>query len=398
VRPLGVLARAFGAFSEVCVYRQVKSLAEFTPFVACKQRLNDRIYPYEPVHVLAPSLPSRVFLEAMRRLLPSAVRTKGGMARLTNQLRVERPLWKLLRRYKPRALLIHYGWTAAAVVNVLRQSRIPYVMDLHGTDVNSAYRSPDSVYAGLLRTAFENAERCLFVSDFLRARGVRLGCPPNRCETFYRGVPVPPDPFPIVDDHNMRFIAVGRLTPVKGHHVLLEAFAQVRQQCPFATLTILGDGPARQDLQRLASDLRLDAHVRFLGFVPNDQVYEELRQACCLVQASRRLPDQEEGLPIAIQEAMAGGLPVIATRTGGIPECVSHGETGLLVEPDNPKELAEAMRAVLGSRELRASLGQKARQRILTSFNLDRQNERLADLMRGIIGKPKVCQPSRCES
>ena len=136
------------------------------------------------------------------------------------------------------------------------------------------------------------------------------------------------------------FLSVGRLSPEKGHMILLEAFAKVSAAHPDARLVIAGDGPTRAMLEARIAALGLGAAVEITGWVTAAQVRDALRAARCLVH-----PSFAEGLPVVIMEAMAAFRPVIATYVAGIPELVRDGSTGWLVPAGQVDDLAEAMLA-----------------------------------------------------
>ncbi len=126
---------------------------------------------------------------------------------------------------------------------------------------------------------------------------------------------------------------VARLAPVKAHNVFLRAAAALRERMPDVHFVVVGDGELRASLEALASDLGLGGCLTFLGWRSDvERVYADLD----LVVLSSR----NEGSPIALIEAMASGRNVVATAAGGVPDVVRHGETGLLVNPDNPAALA----------------------------------------------------------
>jgi glycosyltransferase involved in cell wall biosynthesis len=143
---------------------------------------------------------------------------------------------------------------------------------------------------------------------------------------------------------------------------LLRAFALLRARRTDTHLVLAGDGSERAMLDALAAELKLGTDaVTFLGF--REDVPRVLSALDGYV-----LPSREEGLGTAILEALAVGLPVVATRVGGIPESVIHEKTGLLVEPDQPQELADAMLRFMESEELRRTLPEGARHHIETNF------------------------------
>jgi glycosyltransferase involved in cell wall biosynthesis len=141
-------------------------------------------------------------------------------------------------------------------------------------------------------------------------------------------------------------IFVGRLTRQKGVHDLLDAIAILRRQGRPLDLTIVGDGPERANLKARAMALGLN--VTFTGFVAPEQVASHLRDKRVFV-----LPSHEEGLGLAVAEALTQGVPVVATASGGVPDLMVDPEAGILVPPDQPADLSAAIRAVTMSDRFR---------------------------------------------
>jgi glycosyltransferase involved in cell wall biosynthesis len=139
----------------------------------------------------------------------------------------------------------------------------------------------------------------------------------------------------------------------------------VREALPEATLDVVGDGPLRPGLEELADRLGVRPHVRFLG--ARADLPDLLNDAACLLLAS-----DYEGCPLSVIEAMAAGLPVVATAAGGVPELVVDGETGVLAEPGSSAQLASGLRAVLSSPELARALGSQGRERARRLFSRER--------------------------
>lgn len=157
--------------------------------------------------------------------------------------------------------------------------------------------------------------------------------------------------------------SVGWLTPVKGHRILLEAAARIKQKWPRLHVVIVGGGPLRDELVRLARTRGLADAVRFLGM--RDDVPDCLAGTDIYVQ-----PSLNEGMGRALIEAMAAGRPVVASRTGGIPAIVEDRKTGLLVPPGDPGALAAAIAELIEHPELARALGQAARERIGEVFSV----------------------------
>ena len=187
---------------------------------------------------------------------------------------------------------------------------------------------------------------------------VRHGFPERRLRVIPNGiVPGRAEPPPAHDPFTIGTAAL--LTPRKAVDVLLDACTRVGSPL---RLEIFGDGEERERLERHAARLDLDVH--FHGYVTDLRARLETLDAFVL-------PTRAENMPVAILEAMATALPVVATRVGGIPEVVLDGETGVLVEPDDPDALAAAIRELARDPERRAELGRAGRRRVAEQFHAD---------------------------
>jgi colanic acid/amylovoran biosynthesis glycosyltransferase len=174
-------------------------------------------------------------------------------------------------------------------------------------------------------------------------------------------------------------LTVARLEPVKGHGVLLEALASLRSDGLDIQAVVVGDGSQRATLEELAKSLGIGAHVEFTGSLGQDvirQRYEEADVFC--------LPSFDEGVPVVLMEAMAMGLPVVASRVAGVPELVQDGVSGALVPPGTAVELADALKQVLQSdSRRRSSMGSAGRARVSTAFDCDSSAGALRELFGG---------------
>jgi glycosyltransferase involved in cell wall biosynthesis len=189
--------------------------------------------------------------------------------------------------------------------------------------------------------------------------------PAGRLTTIYNGVDTeyfsPPDA-PVAGPPGV--LCVARMVPEKDHDTLLEAFSRTAQAHPEAELWLLGDGPRLKEVRDLARRLMPGERVKLLP--PREDLRPLLHQASLLVLSSRT-----EALPNVILEAMASGLPVVATRVGGVPELVDHGRTGWLVDAGDASGLAAAMSQALADPDARQVMGRAGRKRVLENFSLD---------------------------
>lgn len=176
-------------------------------------------------------------------------------------------------------------------------------------------------------------------------------------------------------------IAVGRLIKKKGLASLVKAFALVVQTRSHCRLIIVGDGPERKQITELVRQLALADSVQLLGWQESDVTMQLIKQATILVAPSAIADDGDrDGIPNVILEAFAGATPVIASNLGGISEVVQHRKTGLLVKSGDAGELASVIEQLLNDKDLQSRLSQTAYEKLLESFDSERNSGRLANL------------------
>ncbi len=171
---------------------------------------------------------------------------------------------------------------------------------------------------------------------------------------------------------------VARLSPQKDHRTFLAAAAHVAKEVPNAHFLVIGDGPLRSDLERWIAEHDLTERVRLLG------ERHDVRQLWHAIDLAV-LATHYEGCSNVILEAMAEGVPVVATDVGGNRELILEGQTGLLVPPRSPQALAEAMRVLLQDAERRRGMGQRGRARIARNFSIETTVQRTAALYQQLM-------------
>lgn len=283
---------------------------------------------------------------------------------------------RAFERFRPAAVLAEYGPAGVMVVDACRRLDIPLVVHFHGYD--ASLRDVVDRYAEGYRRIFAYASAVVAVSHEMTERLVALGAPAQKVaynpygvdtHQFTRGNPAAAPPV---------FLAVGRLVHKKGPLHTLRAFAQVLARHPEARLRVVGDGPLRRACADEVRALGLASAVTLLGARSHGVVAAEMRRARAFVQHSLEAFDGDrEGTPVAILEAGATGLPVVATRHGGIPDVVVEGDTGLLVEEGDVDGMAAAMARLVEDPGFAARLGRAGQEHVSRHF---RNEVRLAGL------------------
>lgn len=307
------------------------------------------------------------------------------------------PLWipRFARRLRrERVDLLHtHEFTMNVYAGIAsRLAGIPSVATLHGRHwVERGGRRTFS-YQILSRLGVPIVAVSNDLADFL---AVRSHVPRTAIAVVHNGIPVPPA-LPGSERERRRretrvelgiradlplLLAVGNLYAVKDHATLLRAAARLAG----VQVAIAGRGPEERPLRTLARELRLGDRLHLLGL--RDDVDHLLAAADVFVHPSR-----DEGLPVAILEAMAAAIPVVATRVGGIPEAVVDGDTGIAVAPGDPVALAEKLQELLGATELSSMLGARGRARVAAEFSIVRMLARYQAIYSRVAGRPQLSE------
>ncbi|HEX7787557.1 MAG TPA: glycosyltransferase, partial [Methylomirabilota bacterium] len=287
-------------------------------------------------------------------------------------------LVRLIRRERVSLVHTHSSIDAWLAGMAARICRVPVVRTRH---VSIAIRrGPNPVYRWL-------ADRVITSGEAIRRMVVEAGVPAERVIAIPAGVNLEAFPFgarspAIIRELDLGAPVIGSVAMFrgsKGHAQLLEAFTKVRAHRPAASLLLVGDGPRRAWIEQLARDAKLSDAVVLTGFRPD--VSALLGAMDCFALASTRT----EGVPQALLQAFAVGVPVVASRIGGIPEVVSDGQTGLLVASGSSDELAGAILRVLDDSDAAARRARAARALVERSFSHEASITRLLALYEELL-------------
>ena len=285
-----------------------------------------------------------------------------------------------LERRKVEHLHNHFANSAATVgLLATKMLGIRWSFTMHGI-------SETDYPAGLmLGRKIAAADFVACVSYFGRAQGMRLVAPTHwkKMHVVRCGVPFDRLPPRGPEGRNAKtLICVGRLSPEKGQAGLLRAFAELGKRHNDLTLRLVGDGPERQSLEALSVELGLADRVTFLGRMAEADTLAEIARSDILV-----LPSFMEGLPIVLMEAMALGVPVVASRVAGIPELVEDESGGLLFAPSNWEELGACIERLLADESLHAALADHGKRKVADEFDVRESAKVLSQLFNQATAK-----------
>lgn len=302
----------------------------------------------------------------------------------------ERPPWKTLLRGAALAArgpfdVIHcqFGFFAEQMI-ALRDAGVhdaAIVTTFRGGDISRYVEEQGpAVYA---RT-FAEGDHFLANCAYFRDKATAIGCPSDRIEIHGSGIDL--DRFVFTPRqapaHGPVHVATtGRLVEKKGISYLIEAIALLRDRGLDVHLDIIGDGPLRQNLIDLAIALNVDSDVSFHGWRDQGEIVSILKTCHLFVAASVTAENGDQDAPVnTLKEAMAMGLPVVATDHGGIPELVEDGISGFLVPERDGRAIADALSRLIACKQDWPALGRRGRAAVETQFDMRRLNDRLVDL------------------
>ena len=280
------------------------------------------------------------------------------------------------RDFQPDVVHAHWWFpNGLAAAWVARMGGVPLVTTLHGTDVRMARNIAASRPA--FRHVLQQSSVVTAVSHWLasEAQAVVSIKPP-----IVAPMPVATELFEPKPrgERARRLLCVGRLTAQKGTEILVNAMAALPADLE---LDVVGDGPERESLEKLARDLGVSARIKFHGAMKQFELPALYQRALAVV-----VPSSEEGLGLVAVEAQLCETPVIAFNSGGLPDVVQHDRTGYLVQERSAAALAGGIRSVLDRTDSGAALGQAGRLHALATFAPESVARRYADLYRSVVG------------
>jgi len=271
----------------------------------------------------------------------------------------------------------HFAWEQVDLLCFIKElTGIPFSITLHAADIYSEVHP--------LEKSLNNAAFFATISQYNRQYLIeQMRMDPESIHVIHCGVsPVARLPYQARGDQSGLILSVGRMTDKKGFDLLIRAVGQLNAKGLKVKAKIIGDGPLRQKLEKLITELSLDRQIELTGSMDHGAVMEAIQDCDLFVLPCRQAENGDmDGIPVVLMEAMAAGKPVVSTAISGIPELVQPG-TGILVEPENCDELSLAVEEILEDGKKAFTMGQKGRLIVQERFSIRGQAERIVHLIR----------------
>jgi glycosyltransferase involved in cell wall biosynthesis len=368
---LAIAVPQIGLTSETFVRRHVEHLLPDRTVVLTREPRNVAGAPW---HTSCPVLTPVAPRSAWHRIVRSLEHARG-MPPDSGRTR------RFLSHHRVEAMMGEYLDFALCYLGLARRIGARFYAHAHGYDVSKLLR--DAHWRAAYRR-LNDADGVITVSAVTRDRLVSLGLDAATVHVVPCGVDVPPEISPRREAETVRCIAVGRMVAKKAPILLLDAFRRAHEVHPRLRLDYVGGGPLLAAARQFVQSFRLEHAVKLHGWQINPAVQGLLAGADIFLQHSI-VDDEtgdEEGLPVALLEGMATGLPVVATRHGGIPEAVEHGATGMLVAEGDVVDMAAQIVRLAMDHDLRIRLGHAAWVCARERFTWERERQALLEIMR----------------
>ena len=367
------------------IYRQVTGFQRVRTTIYTQSYENAEMFPFEPVVTLKkmarPRLRGNFILRFWFKYI---IKQWPPPIEINKEVKpyYAYDVVDLLKKDQPDLVHVYYGHKAVHFLEMLQAWVGPFVVSFHGVDVSKFI--DDEGYADKLKTIFAQAQLVMARSQSLLDRLVELGCPAEKLRMNHTPIPLEhlqPSVRVAPTDGQWRFVQACRLIQKKGILTTLKALAIVKQTHPNLRYLLGGEGPLRERIQQKIEALGLQQNVELLGWLDQDQLLAEYNRSHLFLQPSETTKESDqEGIPNSMLEAMATGLPVVATQHGGIPEAVTNGHDGLLVPERSAEELAAALLTLMADSSLLSRMSANAAASVRTNFGASAQVAALEDV------------------
>lgn len=308
--------------------------------------------------------------------LPVFPQPRRGFTGLLNStcfhLNLSLPFYqKVIEREQPDIIHAHFGYDGFRMYRVAQKTNTPLVVSFYGSDVSRLPTEFD--WKRRYKKLAANADGFTAASQLMKSQLIDLGFPEEKIEVIRFGIDVEKFNYQKDFSPDKRLMMVGRMVEKKGFEFALQSVKILNSNGRTVKIDLYGDGPLRGKLENLAKELGIENEVFFHGYVSNGKISNELQNHGILLAPSvTASDDDEEGLPNTILEAMASGIPVIASNHSAIPEAIIDGETGFLVPEREPCAIATKLEKLMDSDTNIQKIRSNARRLIENQYSVER--------------------------
>ena len=370
--PLAVISNSIGILSETFIYRHMAELLPGKTIVVAREKpphLNEEVIPF-PFLIIDPS----------KRDWHWFCRGSLYLLKINSLSPVQTQVERYLKKNGVQVILSEYLDHSLRWLGVARKLDIRFFAHAHGYDISKNLRDPVLCQKYL---RLNEADGVITMSQYSRKKLINIGLDAAKIHVIPYGINVPDTPITQKTNKTIRCLAVGRMVAKKSPLITLNAFRLALADNPQIHLDYVGEGELFNSAKKYVIDHDLSKKVTLYGGQPNSFVQGLMKNANIFIQHSCTDPitGDEEGLPVAILEAMANSLPVISTRHAGIPEAVTEGITGFLVDEGDVEGMASQIIQLIEKQEVRNKLGKAGWKRVKQTFSWEQERASLLKIL-----------------
>lgn len=387
MKRVGHIKTTYLELSETFFYAILKDFKRFKAFVVCEELKNKEVFPFDEVYQITKPTP-------LEKAVGKVVR---GLT--FRHPAVEKKYRIALEAHEPDIIQAHFGPVGVYALPIAKKLKVPLITSFYGFDTN--YKGIIEVMSLLTpfdrisywkkayRNLFSGGDYFITFGEKMRQMVIALGCPENKVEDCHAGVNISERKFvghSLPKDGQVKILVVNRLVEKKGVRYALEAFAKIQKRYSKLRLRIIGDGPLRKELEQLMEKLRIKNKVEMWGMQPYAKVLEQFRECHIFLTPSVKTEsgDEEGGINATVIDALAIGIPTIATEESG-SQLIVDKKTGLMAKQKEADDLAEKITFLLENPSVWSSYTTAGRKLIESKFNQERQTEKLESIYDKVI-------------
>ncbi|MCM8787658.1 MAG: glycosyltransferase [Candidatus Omnitrophica bacterium] len=344
--------------------------------------LHGTVFPkYDWQNKLLDNYPKNLIFKLLKIILRNLLKE---IFKLNNDFFYKKALERYFIKNKVNIVLAEFGHIGVSVMDICKNLDIPLVVYFHGYDLND-YRML-KIYREKYFELFDIAKALVVASKYMKNKLINLGADDKKIFVIPYGVNTSLFSNTNPEINQPIFFAVSRFVDKKAPHLTILAFKKVLEQLPQARLIMAGDGILLEACKQLVKALKILPYVEFLNICDSFEISQILKTVRCLIQHSVTTTyNDKEGLGVVFLEALASGVPVIATKHNGIPEVVIDGKTGFLVDEFNIEAMAEKMIILAKNSLLAKEMGNAASEYVRENFSLEKSSKSLQELLEKIV-------------